>query len=319
MSQLELYSTHRIRSKPEILEPVRRAVIEHRFKRLTGWDENGETRYARDIDRHAYARHDTTIEYLVPWVNQAAPLKGKSIVEIGCGTGSSTAAFAKFCDHIDGYDISESSIEGARARLVAHGLSDKASLHAAEPMRLLQTIEDRHSGEKADIVLMFALLEHQTLTERLETLRIAQRIVKPGGHLVVCETPNRLTYFDRHTSQLPFFHMLPLDLQALVAAQSPRADFRDNIAVKRAAGVEGAALDEHLIRWGQSVSYHDFDLAMESVDERIRACGNHPNLMRLRPPKPEEAALRQYMESAGIARHPGFTRYFLDLVIQAGE
>ncbi|MEZ5982233.1 MAG: class I SAM-dependent methyltransferase [Parvularculaceae bacterium] len=316
MTELELYSTHRIRHRPEMLAKVRQAVIEHRFSKLSGWEEGGEERYAADIDRHAFKRHDSTVEYIVPWVNQSFPLEGKTIVEVGCGTGSSTAAFAKFSGHVFGYDIAGASVEGAKARLAAHGLADRATFCAAEPQALLKTIEERHREEKADVVLMFALLEHQTLAERLETLRIGQAVTKPGGVIVIAETPNRLTYFDHHTSQLPFFHMLPLDLQLLIAKESPRRDFRENIRLKIEECGDGDPPLEHLIRWGQSVSFHEFDLAFDNVDSRIIGSGDHPNIMRLRPPKSEEVALRSFMEETGIKRHPGFMRYFLDLIIR---
>ena len=72
----------------------------------------------------------------------------------------------------------------------------------------------RHETDGVDLVLLYALLEHQTLDERIETLRLAERIVRPGGAIVVTETPNRLTYVDRHTSQLPFFHLLPIELRS---------------------------------------------------------------------------------------------------------
>ena len=182
MADLELFSEHRIRHNPEIRERVRDVVIEHRFSKLNGWDGGrGMARYAKDIDRHTFSRHDTTIEYIVPWVNQVLPLAGKSIVEIGCGTGSSTAAFAKFAEHVFGYDIASASIEGARARLAAHGISEKATFYASKPSDLLKTIEDAHRQNKVDIVLMFALLEHQTLQERLETLRLGRQIANSAA------------------------------------------------------------------------------------------------------------------------------------------
>lgn len=254
----------------------------------------------------------------MPWVNQSVPLAGKSVVEIGCGTGSSTAAFAEFTGQIRGYDISQNSINGARSRLDAHGLSKKATVTCVEPEALWPTIRADHDGGQCDIVLLFALLEHQTLEERLETLRLSQEIVRPGGVIVICETPNRLTYVDHHTSQLPFFHMLPIELQMKVAKDSPRFDFRDNVERFVKKGAKPRRMRELLSRWGQSVSFHEFDLTFNDVDSRILSCGTHPNLLTLRPPTPEEAALASFMQAAGLKRHEGFMRYYLDLIIRVG-
>lgn len=314
--RLELYSDRAIGDDTELVERVRAALIEHHFRTMTLWtDEDGPRRFAVDLDRHSYMRHDAAITYIVPWVNQVLPLRDTSIVEIGCGTGSSTAAFARFARRVHGYDISPSSIAAARVRLDAHGVTDRVDLEVLAPAELLPTVEQRHAAEPVDIVLLFALLEHQTLDERIETLRVAERIVRPGGVIVVTETPNRLTYVDRHTSQLPFFHMLPIELQLLYADRSPRAGFADNIAAHRARQPGDAALKELLIRWGQSVSFHDFEIALGDVNDRVLSSGLHPNLMKLRPERPEEAPLRDFLRTTDVVVHPGFTRYYLDLIL----
>jgi S-adenosylmethionine-dependent methyltransferase len=316
VGELELYSEHCIRDNKDLVAEIRKMVIETRFSRLSGWMEGGETLYARDIDRHTFLRHDRTVKFIVPWVNQYFPLADKRIVEIGCGTGSSTAAFAKFAKSVTAYDIQKGSIDGAKRRLAAHGLSDKAYFNLVRPEQLWSSISADHASEKTDILLLFALLEHQTLEERLETLRSAQEIVRPGGIIVVCETPNRLVYFDNHTSRMPFFHMLPLDLQLMVAPQSQRRDFRDSLERAARKGLKHEELLLALSRWGQGVSFHEFDLTFDDIDARILSGGTHPNLLKLRRPEPQEDILRSYMESAGVNRHPAFARYFLDLIIR---
>jgi S-adenosylmethionine-dependent methyltransferase len=314
--RLELDSERAIAEQADLVATIRSALIEHHFSKLTGWtDETGPERFRVDLDRHSYMRHDAAVTYIVPWVNQAIRLTDASIVEIGCGTGSSTAAFAASAGVVHGYDISPSSIAAATVRLDAQGLADRAELVVASPERLLATVEDRHAADPVDIVLLYALLEHQTVDERIETLRLAQRIVRPGGAIVITETPNRLTYFDRHTSWLPFFHMLPVDLQLHYADRSPRATFADNVAAHRQRQPGDAALRELMIRWGQSVSFHDFEVAIGDVNDRILASGLHPNLMKLRPERPEEQPLREFLRSTDLSIHPGFTRYYLDLII----
>jgi S-adenosylmethionine-dependent methyltransferase len=315
---LELYSERTIGGDPQLTHVVRAALIDHHFSKMLEWtDEAGPQQFQVELDRHTYQRHDAAITYVVPWVNQAIALEGLSIVEVGCGTGSSTAAFATLAEVVHGYDISSSSIAAAEVRLEAHGLAERADLVVAPPADLLSTIDARHVSDPVDVVLLYALLEHQTVEERIETLRLAQRIVKPGGAIVVVETPNRLTYFDRHTSQMPFFHMLPLDLQALYADRSPRARFADNIAMQRQRPLDAAEMRGVLTRWGQSVSFHDFEVAIGDVSPRILSSGLHPNLMKLRPERPEEEALRSFLRSVDLDVHPGFTRYYLDLIIAA--
>ena len=147
-------------------------------------------------------------EYAVPWVNHVAPLAGCRVVEIGCGTGSSTCAFAQLTGQIQGYDISPSYVAGALNRAHALGLTNVDG-QAIAPEQLLSEVGHRHQTEKADLVLLYAVLEHCTSEECLETLRTSWDVLRPGGHLVVIETPNRFGYMDIHTAFLPFFHMLP--------------------------------------------------------------------------------------------------------------
>ena len=280
--RLELYTDRTISQNAELVGVVRQALIEHHFSKLTGWtDETGLEYYRVDLDRHTFQRHDAAVTYIVPWVNQAIPLAGASVVEIGCGTGSSTAAFAAYADIVHGYDISPSSIDAAKVRLEAHGFSDRVDLVLSAPAELLATVEARHVSAPVDVVLLYALLEHQTIDERIETLRLAQTILRPGGIIVVIETPNRLTYFDRHTSQLPFFQMLPIDHQLLYADRSPRTTFADNIAAHRERSPGEDALRALTIRWGQSVTFHDFEVAIGDVNQRIVSSGLHPNLMKI--------------------------------------
>src|SRR3954470_16306866 len=52
--------------------------------------------------------------FVVPWVARHINLSPAHILEIGCGAGASTAAFAQVCSHIDGYDIDPCGLEGAR-------------------------------------------------------------------------------------------------------------------------------------------------------------------------------------------------------------
>ena len=74
----------------------------------------------------------------------------------------------------------------------------------------------------ADMVLLFAVLEHLTQEERIRYLSfIWHEILRPGGYLIVVDTPNRLSYFDEHTSVMPFFHLLPPYLALRYFDRSP--------------------------------------------------------------------------------------------------
>ena len=102
------------------------------------------------------------------------------------------------------------------------------------------------------------MLEHLTIPERLEALRVARDVVRDDGVIVVVETPNRLVDIDTHTSLLPFFDQLPVELALEYADRSPRLEFRDDIAAARASEPDGGAT--RLARWATGASFHEFEL-----------------------------------------------------------
>ena len=61
-------------------------------------------------------------------------------------------------------------------------------------------------------MLLIALLEHLTPVERINVLRATWSLLRPGGILVVYETPNRLTMRDWHTMEAELLDWLPDEL-----------------------------------------------------------------------------------------------------------
>ena len=103
-------------------------------------------------------------------------------------------------------------------------------------------------GRRFDLVIFLASLEHMTLEERIEVIGSTWEMLLPQGLWCLVETPNRLWYFDQHTSRLPFFHWLPDDLALLCSRHGPRESFRGRYRVLDAA----SRLD--FTRWVRAVS-----------------------------------------------------------------
>ena len=92
-------------------------------------------------------------------------------------------------------DIDAPALEVARERCRIHGVT--VDIREANAKQLL-------GFGPMDAVLYFAALEHMTQEERLQSLAEAWSILPAGGLLAIIETPNRLWFFDHHTSRLPF-------------------------------------------------------------------------------------------------------------------
>ncbi len=171
------------------------------------------------------------------------------------GQGASTVALAEQGAVVTGIDIDERELAAAREALTEVGLN--ADLHCLNATDLAML----HA--RPDQVIFWAALEHMTLEERLESIRAAWDVLRPGGLMTVVETPNRLWPFDSHTSGLPYFAWLPPDLAYRYSGHSERPGFGDRYA---GTGHDGTDF-LHFLRRGHGVSFHEFAVALE-MDHR---------------------------------------------------
>ena len=130
--------------------------------------------------------------------------------------------------------------------------------------------------------------------------------------LAIVETPNRLWFFDEHTSQLPFFNWLPDDLAFRYSRYSPRVAFNDLYR-----DLTSDAL-EHFLRRGRGASYHEFEIAIAPADELqvvSSLLGHFGWRKTLRQPR---AALRfkKFLREIRPDLHEGWFEKDLDLIVR---
>lgn len=192
---------------------------------------------------------------MIPWLDAARPLVGQRILEVGCGTGSSTIALAEQGAEVTAVDIDDGALAVARDRTAAYGIeADFRCLNASQ-------LADTFGPAAFDHVIFFASLEHMTLSERLSSLRDAWAMLDLGGLMTIVETPNRLWWFDNHTALMPFVHWLPDELAFNQSRHSSRENFRELYRDWTPDKVE------HFLRRGRGMSYHELDAAVKPVRE----------------------------------------------------
>jgi S-adenosylmethionine-dependent methyltransferase len=294
------------------IDQVRQAMQEIHFAKLSPEFMAGPEGQAA-LHQYTTRRFYECLRVIVPWVRKHCDLSAATVVEIGCGTGSSTAAFAYLCRKVVGFDIEKEAVEAARQRFEILGLKN-ASAEAVPPAELLGTVRARFAPGTVDAVFLYAVIEHCTLQERTETLKTAWDVLRPGGVLIVADTPNRLTYTDHHTAWMPFFHMLPADVAMAYADRSPRASFPDSI--NRALAVSRATAEEVLTRWGRGVSYHDFELAIGDLTNLVVGDGFEDEILFMKPVSIEEKLLYAYWKAMKLTIPPGFVRQSIDVILE---
>lgn len=246
---------HFIQLDPAGLSAVEQSIRSHYH---TGWRSEANyspEMYRADLQAHLIGRLESDRREIVPWLESVAPLANLRILEIGCGTGSSTVALAEQGAKVTGIDIDEGALQVARDRAKAYGVQAEFRALNAEQLN------DAYRGVTFDMVIFFACLEHMTHAERLASLAAVWQILPAGGLLVTVETPNRLWYFDGHTAQLPFYHWLPNELAFAYSQFSPRENFRELYRTYEPAA------KEHFLRRGRGMSFHEFELAIGPARE----------------------------------------------------
>ena len=256
-------------------------------------------------------RRGVAERYFGPWLDRIRPLEGSTVLEYGCGTGAVCAALAPRVGRYVGYDIDEDAVSIARTELDRAGASSNVELHSHAADRILDAVAEH--GDEPDIVLLYAVLEHMTIAERLELIELAFRIVRRDGLVAVVESPNRLAPVDWHTSFLPFLCQLPEELAIPYAQRSPRDDYRE--AMSAAASVGPEAEREALTRWGRGVSFHEFELVLGDLAQHVVSGGFDPELFPERPMHAEEQLLSRQIERARPDLPPIFRRYWLDMAL----
>jgi 2-polyprenyl-3-methyl-5-hydroxy-6-metoxy-1,4-benzoquinol methylase len=259
-------------------------------------------------------RRRRAADVLIPWIEQTVPLAGRTVLEYGCGNAAVSCAFAERAGRLIGVDIDPGWIELGNEEVRKRGLQNvELELHPVES--IVEAVAARRG--QVDVFLLYAVLEHLTVAERLQVLRLARDVVKPDGAIVVCETPNRLIYFDHHTAQMPFFHLLPDELAAEYYPHSARADFR--AAIDQAAEGGHVATLEAIVRWGRGVSFHEFELVFGDLARHVIASNYDPLLFSERPIHPDEVILARYLERWRPDLAPVWSRYWLDVILSPTE
>ena len=247
---------------PATLEQIK--SYEEFITHVWGGKEKLQALFASSPDYHqafidaVYGRYQGTLDTLIPWVRRLVPdIGGRHLFEVGCGTGSSTAAFATICERITAFDIAEPDVRLARERLT-HFAVTGSSAESSDFPEILRRLD---AEVRVDGVLLFAVLEHMYVSERIALLKSAWTKLPPAGVIVICETPNRLSYFDRHTFRQPFMNMLPPELVKLWGSTCTNQATREAIeAIQTSDYME---LRDKFVRMGQSgPSFHEFETAI---------------------------------------------------------
>jgi 2-polyprenyl-3-methyl-5-hydroxy-6-metoxy-1,4-benzoquinol methylase len=210
-----------------------------------------------DLNDHLISRLDNDRRLKIPWLDDAKKLKGANVLEIGCGTGVSSVALSEQGANVTAIDVDRLALIDAKNRCDMYGVN--VNFHHMNAIEASTVF----SGEHFDFIIFWACLEHMTHDERMLAMKETWNMLPDNALWCVTETPNRLHYFDSHTSLLPYYMWLPDDLAMKYSRFSPRNYYNSNF-------VKSMHEEEELLsfyRWGRGLSFHEFEIAMLPIEK----------------------------------------------------
>jgi 2-polyprenyl-6-hydroxyphenyl methylase/3-demethylubiquinone-9 3-methyltransferase len=138
-----------------------------KFSGLAGrwWDPMGPSRPLHELN-------PIRLQYL----ERAAPLAGRSVVDVGCGGGILSEAMARRGARVLGIDLARPVLDVAELHALQSGIAVEYREIAAE------SLAEEHPGE-FDLATCMEMLEH--VPDPAAALAALGKLVRPGGDIVV--------------------------------------------------------------------------------------------------------------------------------------
>ena len=194
-------------------------------------------------------------------------LRGTSVLDVGCRYGTSSLAASRLgASLVVGVDIDLHCLD--LARRIVHELDVHPGLRGGADLDFLLVSPNAQmpfAHSTFDIVLCNALFEHIAPALRPALVRELWSLTRPGGYLIVHETPNRWWPRDGHTTGLWLVPLLPKSPVQSLAGLFCRRFTRDQILdwdFMIAQGIRGVTYGEI----AEHAPGHDLTLDLEADD-----------------------------------------------------
>src|SRR5215467_14308944 len=134
--------------------------------------------------------------------------RGLSVLEVGCSFGHITECLSEdpAVTEVHSFDTDPAFVAITRAKV------EEMGLEAVREVALFtndETCRLPYADARFDLVLAIGVVEH--LPERTRRTQVDEyyRVLAPGGHVAILDTPNRLFPLETHSIGLPLVQWLP--------------------------------------------------------------------------------------------------------------
>lgn len=203
---------------------------------------------------HAGGRSEWFRQNLVHRLEHSRPLGGLTVLDFGCGTGSSTVVVAERGARVVGADTDDVSLKVAAQRAIDLNVQARCAwVRIPYIDRRGMSLPLRDSS--VDLCILVGVLEHMEEAERPACANEIARVLRPGAEIFIFDTPNQAHPFDHHTTQLWFLGWMPQSVARRYAIARGRFDSAQNFRRYGGQGVSRSQIDRLFPPSAWSVNY----------------------------------------------------------------
>ena len=149
------------------------------------------------LDSYQRFEHPNYIQKQIDVVLELYGIKlaGTPVLDFGCGFGASSYCMIKRgATDILAADLEKSNTDFAADFARAMGFADRVAIRHGDVVPELQP-------NSFGVIWLQAVMEHLLPSERQSYLKRFWQALRPGGHLIITETPNRVWPVEGHTTR----------------------------------------------------------------------------------------------------------------------
>lgn len=145
---------------------------------------------------------------VIRFLKRYKTLNGCKVLELGCGLGGVSVAFALEGSKVQGIDLDADALKAAKRRAKEHNVEVKFNCCDVRDLAF--------DSNLFDIVICIQVLEHIPKSDQIKALKEIFRVLKKDGLLYI-DTPNQYFLRDQHDTDLLFIHWLPKKISLALA------------------------------------------------------------------------------------------------------
>ncbi|MFQ5340234.1 MAG: corrinoid protein-associated methyltransferase CpaM [Anaerolineae bacterium] len=164
---------------------------------------------------------------------------GDRVLEIGCGTGALAVMMARQGAEVVGVDVSPAMLGEAERKVAAEDLGDRITLRRMDASE----IDRRFEAQSFDVIVSTLVFSELNEMEQRYVLAAVQRLLKPGGRLILADEVAPEGFWSR----LAFYTIrFPLVLLTWLLTRTTTTALRSVDQHLEQAGLRGYVVESHL-------------------------------------------------------------------------